>query len=164
MADDNIVNGEIDEDNQVKSGVDIAAGIVLAAISIFALVWLFPNYIVPATGENDIGPEFFPKLAAWAVLGLSILLVTSQIMRFNRSDTGIAGRTILFEIAAWMAISVVTLLGILKIGLFIISPLIIILGAVLCGYRKWWIIVVLAVIFPVVLEQAAWLVFTVDLP
>jgi hypothetical protein len=164
MSDEKSTDVELYEADNVKTVVDIAAGLVLAAMSVFALFWLFPNYIVSGSNEYDVGPEFFPKLAAWTVFGLSIVLIISRVIRFELSVNGRSGKSIVFEIVVWAMISALTLVGLLKIGFLITAPLIISLGALASGYRIWWVIAMLAIAFPLLLDQAAWMVFTVDLP
>jgi hypothetical protein len=164
MVNDSVTGSELPEDDRVKPIVEIAAGIFLAAIAIFALYWVFPNYIVAVAGANDVGPEFFPKLATWTVLGLSILLIVTRIVQIKSSDGGMRGRSILLEIVIWSVISVLSVLGLLNIGFLIMSPLIILFGAIACGYRNVWAIVFITIAVPLVLDQAAWLIFTVDLP
>ncbi len=164
MAEDKFTDSELHEDDRIKPIVEIVAGVILAAAAIFSLFWIFPNYIVAVDAANDVGPEFFPKLAAWAVFGLSILLIVTRVIQFKPSDGGIQGRSILLEIGIWSVISVFSVLGLLNIGFLIISPLIILFGAIACGYRNVWAIIFVTIAVPLVLDQAAWLIFTVDLP
>jgi hypothetical protein len=164
MAEDKFTESELHQDDRIKPIVEIAAGVFLAAIAIFSLFWIFPNYIVAVAAANDVGPEFFPKLAAWVVLGLSLLLIITRVIQFKPSGVGMRGRSILFEIGIWSTISVLSVLGLLNIGFLIMSPLIILFGAIACGYRNVWAIVFITIAVPLVLDQAAWLIFTVDLP
>ena len=164
MAEDKFTDSELSEDDRIESIVEIAAGIFLAAIAVFALLWVFPNYIVASTATNDVGPEFFPKLAAWAVLGLSLLLIVTRVIQFRPSGRGMQGRSVLLEIGLWSIIAVLSVLGLLNIGFLFISPLIILFGAIACGYRNVWAIVIVTIVVPLVLDQAAWAIFTVDLP
>lgn len=143
---------------------DIVAGLVLAAMAILALVWLIPTYIEVGTSKFDVGPAFFPQLTAALVLVLSLVLVLIRTARY-RSGTGEpTGRYAIGELAFWVALSGLTMLGITSVGFVITSGTLIAFGAVLSGYRIWWAIALLAVIFPVVVDQIAWLIFTVDMP
>ena len=164
MAEDKFTDSELHEDDLFKPIVEIAAGIFLAAIAVFSLLWVFPNYIVAVDAANDVGPEFFPKLAAWAVLGLSLLLILTRVIQFKPSRSGMQGRSILMEIGIWSTISVFSVLGLLHIGFLITAPLIILFGAIACGYRNVWAIIIVTIAVPLILDQAAWLIFTVDLP
>jgi len=152
------------ENDQVTPVVDIAAGLFLAAMAITALVWLIPNYIVAGAGEYDIGPTFFPKLTAWVVLTLSLSLVAIKIFGHKVSTVGRSGKSTVFEIIVWSVISALVLIGINKIGFLITASLLIVFGAIVSGNRVWWLIAALAVIFPLLVNQLVWVVFTVDLP
>ena len=164
MAEDKFADSELHEDDRIKPLVEIAAGIFLAAIAVFSLFWIFPNYIVSSTAANDVGPEFFPKLAAWSVLGLSMLLIITRIPQLKPAGGGMRGRSILFEIGIWSIVSVFSVVGLLNIGFLITASVIILFGAVACGFRNVWAIVIITIAVPLVLDQAAWLIFTVDLP
>jgi Tripartite tricarboxylate transporter TctB family len=155
------------ESDQVTPVVDIAAGLFLAAMAVAALMWLIPNYIVSGAGEYDVGPAFFPKMAAWIVLGLSLSLVALKSFGLKTAvlnSWGRSGKSIVFEIIIWSLIATLALLGIAKTGFLLTASLIIGLGAIVCGYRTWWLIAVLAVAFPLLVNQLVWAVFTVALP
>lgn len=144
--------------------IDIAAGLVLAAMSIATLVWLIPNYVELGTSKHDVGPAFFPRLTAFVVLGFSVLLVITKAIRYRKSIPDLSGMSILVEVAIWAVISILTILGFSRFGFIFTAPLLIGLGAIVCRYRVWWVIAVLAVSFPFIIDQAAWLIFSVDLP
>ena len=151
------------ENNQAYT-IDIAAGLVLAAMSTAALFWLIPNYVELGTSKHDVGPAFFPQLTAMLVLGFSLVLAIAKTIRYRKGNPGLSGTSLGMETVIWAAISVLTVLGISKLGFLFIAPLLIGLGAIVCGYRIWWIIAALAIAFPIIIDQAAWLLFTVDLP
>jgi tripartite tricarboxylate transporter TctB family protein len=152
---------------RVTTVTDIAAGLVLAAISVTALLWLIPNFIESGASEYDIGPAFFPKLTAWVVLALSVALTLTNMVRYRASgsrDLSGQGWSVLFEIFAWTLVGGLTLFGLSKVSFLLTAALLVAFGAVVAGYRRWWVIAVLALVFPVVVDQIVWLVFTVDLP
>ncbi len=156
------------EGDHVTPVIDIAAGLFLAAIAIAALLWLIPNYIVSGAGEYDVGPAFFPKMSAWIVLVLSLSLVVIKAYGLKTIATtairGRSGKSIVFEIIVWGLVAALALLGITKAGFVLTAALIIGLGAIVSGYRTWWLIAVLAVIFPLIINQLVWTFFTVALP
>lgn len=151
-------------DNEESYLMDIVAGLVLAAMSIVVLLWIIPNYVELGTSKHDVGPAFFPRLTASIVLGLSVLLVVSKTIRYRKGNPGLSGISILLEITVWAVIAILAVVGISNIGFLFTSTLLIGLGAIASGHRKWWVIVVLAVAFPFIIDQMAWLVFSVDLP
>jgi len=160
-------NLELDP-NPVTPVIDIAAGLFLAAMAALALLWLIPNYIVSAAGEYDVGPAFFPKMSAWIVLVLSLSLVIIKVYGLKTEAKtlpgGRSGQSIVFEIIIWSLIAVLALLGITKSGFVLTASLIIGLGAIACGYRTWWLIALLAVVIPLIINQLVWIIFTVALP
>ncbi len=155
-------NRETDKDEAHL--MDIVAGLVLAAMSSAALLWLIPNYVELGTSKHDVGPAFFPRLTAFVVLGFSVLLVITKAFRYRKGNPGLSGISIMLEIIIWAVISILAVVGISNIGFLFTSALLVGLGAIASGYRTWWVIAVLAVAFPVIIDQLAWLVFTVDLP
>jgi len=123
--------------------IDIAAGIAMAAMSLIALIWVIPNYVEVGTSDFDIGPAFFPNFTATLVLGLSALLIVTRAIRYTSGNPGLPGKVIVFLLTATLIIGA---------------------GVIMCGYRVWWVIALLAVVFPLIIDQAAWFIFTVDLP
>ena len=144
--------------------IDIAAGIAMAAMSLIALIWVIPNYVEVGTSDFDIGPAFFPNFTATLVLGLSALLIVTRAIRYTSGNPGLPGKVIVFEIALWAVISVSIIPSFAKLGFLLTATLIIGAGVIMCGYRVWWVIALLAVVFPLIIDQAAWFIFTVDLP
>lgn len=142
-------------------GVDIAAGLCLAALSVFALVWLIPTHTQPADSQFDVAPGFFPNLAAGAVLLLSGLLL---LRRWGRAPSGGGGARIVLELAVWCALSVAVMMALSHIGFLIMAPVVIAGAMLFSGNRNWWLIAAMTIIFPLVVKWAAWFIFTVDLP
>ena len=144
--------------------IDIVAGLVMAVISTIVLVWLIPVYVETGTSENDVGPAFFPKLGAYLVLSLSVFLTLTKVFRFKKRDSGLSGISTLIETIIWMVVATLIILGISKIGFLITSTLLIGSGAIIAGYRTWWLIILLAIFVPIIIDQMTWLIFIVDLP
>jgi len=156
-----------DDDGTGTTGpvTDLVAGLFLALCATVALVWLIPNHTQAAMSEFDVSPGFFPKLAAWAVLVLSLGLVARQIPRLRHvAGRGIAGRAVLVDIAGWSVVAFFSILALAKIGFLFVAPVLIVAGMLVAGNRTYWMIIGLAVVFPVLVDQAAWYIFTVDLP
>lgn len=142
-------------------GVDIAAGLFLAVLSVFALVWLIPNHTQPADSQFDVAPGFFPNLAAGAVLLLSGLLL---LRRWGQAPSGGGGARIVLEFVVWCALSVAVMLALSHIGFLIMAPVVIAGAMLFSGSRNWWLIAAMTILFPLAVKWAAWFIFTVDLP
>jgi len=144
--------------------VDIAAGLVLAAMAVFALLWLIPENTEPAMSEFDISPAFIPKLAAWAVLLMSAGFVAHRLWRRPAPADDVSGAAVLSEIAVWAGVGGLTVLGITTVGFLPTAIVLVAAGMIAGGARRWWLVAAIAVLFPLLLDQAAWMIFTVDLP
>ena len=147
-----------------SAAVDIAAGLVLAAAALFALVWLVPANTRPASSAFDVAPGFFPSLAAWAVLILSIALVLARLRRLAPAEEAGAGFRVVGEIALWAAVASATVAGLSTVGFLPTAMVLMAATMAFAGVRRWWLIALWAAVFPLLVERAAWLVFTVDLP
>ncbi len=157
-----MTNAENDDDARAAGrGVDIAAGLCLAALSLFALVWLIPTHTQPADSQFDVAPGFFPNLAAGAVLLLSGFLL---LRRWRQAPGGEGGGRIVFELALWSALAIAIMLALSHIGFLVMAPVVIAGAMLFAGNRNWWLIGAMAIFFPLLVETAAWLIFTVDLP
>lgn len=152
------------DEESVSTFIDIAAGLFLAAVAIGALAWLVPYHTKALSAENDIAPGFFPSVTAWIVLGLSIGLVAVTAFRQRVAASGLSGYAIIVEIVVWGSIAGLIMLGLSTIGFLFTAPLLISTSMVFAGYRKWWTVALVSVLCPLIIDQAIWFVFTVDLP
>ncbi len=155
---------KVDEADDTALGgrsVDIAAGLSLAVLSLVALFWLIPNHTQPADSQFDVAPGFFPNLAASVVLLLSVVLVAR---RWGQTPTGGGGVRILAELGVWSALAVAIMLALSNLSFLIMAPAVIAGAMLFSGNRTWWLILVMAVVFPLAVEGATWVIFTVDLP
>jgi hypothetical protein len=146
---------------------DIAAGLVLAALSLFALLWLIPTQTKSAAGAYDVSPGFFPRVAASAVLILSVVFVGHRIARFGqlrRQPSSSDGGAILTEIAVWTIACAAIWIGLWQVGFLVVAPLIIAIGMVAAGVRRWWLIVILAAAVTAATYWGADSLFEVALP
>lgn len=126
---------------------DIVAGLVLAALSLFALLWLIPTQTKSAAGAYDVSPGFFPRVAAVALLVLSVVFVGHRIVRFEllrQRPSSSDGGAILTEIAVWTIACAAIWIGLWQVGFLAVAPLVIAIAMVAAGVRRWWLIVVLA--------------------
>ena len=151
-----------------RAAVDVAVGLVLAVVSIVCLAWFIPAHVGTSASEYDVSPAFFPNLAAWLVLFLSLALVATRITRIDRSAGPLggvsAGWPIVTQTVTWSVVALLAWYGMEAIGYMPTAAAILVLGAVACRYRNLFAIVGLAIVMPVAIDQLAWLVFQVDLP
>lgn len=126
---------------------DIVAGLVLTALSLFALLWLIPTQTESAASEFDVSPGFFPRVAAIATLVLSIALVGHRIVRFDRlarAKAAADGAAVLTEIVVWTIACALIWVGLWRVGFLVVAPLVVAVAMVAAGVRRWWLIVVIA--------------------
>ena len=152
-----------DRQESVNVRVDVAAGLVLAAASAFALLWLIPGNTEQSLGEHDISPGFFPSLAACAVLLLSILFIATRAKDLPTA-TRSGGLSIAAEVAVWGLASLLIVSGLALAGFLFTAPLVIAAWMLVGGRRIWWQVLLLALLFPIAVDRLAWIVFTVQLP
>ena len=151
-------------DNRTAVRAEIAAAFVLMAGALFALLWLIPNNTEPARSELDISPAFFPMLAAGLVLGLSAAMIVVRLTRAVQSTVELTGPAILVEIVIWCGAGLAIWFVLPVIGFIPTSVIVVVLGGLATGYRRWWVLITLAVVFSLFVDFGAWQIFTVDLP
>lgn len=143
---------------------EIATAACLAAVATLALVWLVPVNTQPAASELDISPAFFPMLAATLVLVLSLALIAELVFLSAKSTASHSIKTIVSELVIWGAATFVMLACLPKVGFIAVSTTVIVLGGIAMGYRRWWVLTLLAIVFSLTVDFGAWKIFTVDLP
>ncbi|MEM1047916.1 MAG: tripartite tricarboxylate transporter TctB family protein [Pseudomonadota bacterium] len=144
---------------------DIVAGLILAVLAVLALVWLVPGHVERSLSDHDVQPGFFPNLAAGVVLVLSLGLVVQRFLREGKRRSAFGqGRFVPLDLAIWVLVAGLAMLGLNTVGFLVVAPLLIAAGMLFAGCRKIWLVAAVAVLFPVLVDQAAWHVFTVDLP
>jgi len=157
---------ELEQADTVSTAIDIAAGLFLAAVAIGAIAWLVPLHTKVSSTVHDIQPGFIPSLSAWIVLVLStwLFVVNTYRLRASARVGTVSGRTVVVEVVVWSAVAALAMFGLSVIGFLIVAPILICGGMVFAGFRNWRIIGLLSVLFPLLIDQAAWIIFTVDLP
>ena len=123
---------------------EIAAGAVLIALSLFALLWVIPNHTGEAAGDLEVAPGFFSRVAASALLVLSVLLVGHRLIRFPklrniRPKTAVGG-AVLTEIAVLAAGGLLVAWALGAAGYLLIAPAVMLAGLLAGGERRWWVI------------------------
>ncbi len=122
---------------------ELAAGAVLIAASLFALLWLIPNHTGEAAGDLEVAPGFFPQIAVWSLLVLSVLFVGHRLIRFPklrgiRPATG--GVAVLAEIAILAAGTLLVAWALGAAGYLVVAPAVMLAGLLAGGERRWWVI------------------------
>ena len=143
---------------------EIVTAACLAAVATLALLWLVPVNTQPAASELDISPAFFPMLAATLVLVLSVALIAELVFLSAKSTASHSIKTIVSELVIWGAVTFVMLACLPKVGFIAVSTTVIVLGGIAMGYRRWWALTLLAIVFSLTVDFGAWKIFTVDLP
>ncbi len=154
------------EEKPDSSGVaiDIAAGGVLAIAAGSCLFWLIPEHTQPATNANDVAPGFFPTLAAVIVLILALALMAHRLVRRPVQVAELPGLLIIAEIGMWAVLAMAVVIALPTIGFLPTAMALILIGGLAARHRPWWMVGLLALVFPFVVDIGAWHLFTVDLP
>ena len=146
---------------------ELAAGAVLIALSLFALFWLIPNHTGEAAGDLEVAPGFFSRVAASALLVLSVLLVGHRLIRFPklrniRPKTG--GGAVLTEIAVLAAGGLLIAWALGAVGYLFVAPAVMLAGLLAGGERRWWVIALVVAGVTAATWFGADLLFGVQLP
>ena len=154
-------------DRPVTPIVNIVAGTFLATTSLWIIYSLIPHNVNQVSGENDISPSLFPNLAAWFLLGLSLVLITLNGLKLRITgvnDLNGDGVWIVLQTIIWSLMATLIYLFLPIAGFLIVSGSLIILIALTAKYRNYWGIAVLALVMPLITSHIVWVVFQVELP
>lgn len=146
------------------AAIDVAFGLLFAALAALALVWLIPAQVSTRVAGTDVSPTFMPQLAAGTVLVLSLVLVGHRVARARLSGGAREGGRLMVEMAALGAGGVAVMVGLATVGFLPTAMGLIVVGGLVARHRPRWWLLVLAVVFPVVVDLGAWHIFFVDLP
>jgi len=152
------------ENKGKDDAMDIVAGLFLALLAVIALVWIIPSHTETTSSDYDVSAAFFPYLAVWTTFGFSILLIISRLLKPQRLQGKLIDRRILIEVVCWSGISIIIFGGLAFIGFTWTMPLLVASAMIFSGSRRWWLIGLLSIAFPILVDQLIWLIFTVDLP
>jgi len=147
-----------------QAAIDVAMGIVLAGLAALSLVWLIPTYVGGTADAGDVAPSFFPNLAAWVILVLSLGMVAHRLMRARPGNGWPTAKALIAETLCSLAALVFIGMALPHLGYLITSGVVIMLGGLIARYQKWWMLVLVAVLFPLIVKFAAWRIFVVELP
>lgn len=154
----------LNTDQGAKRRLDFICGLVLAVLSLIALVWLIPVSVPGEASRGEVAPSFFPKLTAGVVLACSLGLVFLNRSTLQESShTG--GLQIVTEVVGWGVFATVIMLLLLHVGLAPASILATATATVVSRYRgRWWISAIIALSLPFVLQFAVQALFSIQLP
>ncbi len=157
--------GEDTAADGTRPATDIIAGAVLVVLALAALFWIVPAYTETDVGDYDVSPAFFPRLGAGVVLVLALALIAVGARRHMAGGKdGRPGRRVLLEMLIWAAAATATVVGLQTIGFIATSAIVVVGWMLLAGQRQWLLVGAAAVLFPLAVDTAAWVFFTVDLP
>lgn len=151
----------------------IAAVVVLLMAGV-ALGWLIPVHVPNAHDPGDLPPILVPTLSA-AVMGLMALLLGVRSWRtkgtgHDEQEDGEAAEDLgfgaeeLVNLCLWIAASAATWLLLRYLGFIYAAGFIIAAGAIYSGVRKPWVVIVLAVAAPLLIDNVVWYGLNVQLP
>ena len=160
--------GHSDDGGLAAPVVEIASSCVLVLASLVTLFWLIPSHTNASAASYDVSPAFIPLVSAYMVLALSAIHLALSLRRYGAGRAGAVAdpraRHILIDTTIWLVICVAIQLGLAWLGFLVVGPAAIAGGLYFAGQRNWWVITALAIVIPVLIDFAAWQVFTVDLP
>lgn len=147
-----------------SQSISLVAGIVLAALSTFALLWLIPANVATGSSAGDLPPNTVPNLSAGLVLLLSLALIIQSLLRRKRQGKRTGGRHILAELTTAAAVFGGVWLAFIKPGFLVMSIPFMSAAMLYAGGRNLWIIAVISVVLSVIIYFGVWEIFTVQLP
>lgn len=146
------------------AAIDVALGLLVAALSSMALLWLIPAQISTEATGTDVSPAFIPQLAAGVMLVLSVCMVAHRILRERPAGGWARGRPLMLETATLAAGAAAISIAIPLVGFLPVAVAVILAGGLFARYRPLWALGLLAVLFPLLVDFGAWTIFVVDLP
>lgn len=147
-----------------RERADFWSGAVLAALAVFALLWLIPVNVPGSAGDGQVAPSFFPSMAAVVVLICALGLMLVNVRALKAPGDG-RGRLLLMEAGGWAVLAVLYFLALKHAGFIPAGIGGVIAGIAITQYRKrLWLAALLAIGLPFLLDAAVWRLFTIQLP
>ncbi len=152
----------------------IWAGILLAALSAFCLLWVIPENTAPAQSDLDLSPALMPSVAVGLCLVLSLVMLVHALRagvseaadldeEFGEEASG-TDLQVLGNLLIWAVVSVVSLLIMEHVGFEPAMTVFLASAMLFVGARNPWSIGLIAVLAPIGLSQLVFHVFTTELP
>lgn len=142
---------------------DFFIGAFALVVGIAFYFWLIPNWVEqPSFGQTS--PRLFPDITAVAIVLIGISMMIKNRHGLNQEGTSGFGKVGL-EVAFWLVIGALTLLGTLHVGFAIANAVVCFACMVFAGQRRHLVLMaIFCVVFPLLLKLFAVHVFDVVLP
>lgn len=158
------MKAEADIDQGAKRRLDFICGLVLALLSLIALIWVIPFAVPGEASRGEVAPSFFPNLTAGVIFVCSVALVILNRSAL-RESAHVGGWMILAEVLGWGLFATVLMVLLTHVGFVAASILATVAATVVSRYHgRWWIPVTIAIILPFALRYAVQALFSIDLP
>lgn len=158
------MNKSTENDQGAKRRLDFICGIVLAVLSLFALVWVIPAFVPGEASRGEVAPSFFPNLTAGVILLCSLAMIF-QNRQTLAEQMRIEGWNILAEVAGWGLLATAIMLLLEYVGTVPASILATVVATFICRLgSRWWIAAIVAVTLPFLLRFGVQLLFSIELP
>jgi hypothetical protein len=143
--------------------LDFFCALLLAAVSLAAILWIIPAHVPGAASRGEVAPSFFPNLTAGVVLVCAVALAIANAGAvLQRAPTG--GPVILVEIAGWTVVAAAIWYLLAHVGFIAASVFATAAGTLVARYRRLWFSILTALILPFVLQFAVQALFGIALP
>ena len=149
----------------LRQPAEFAMGLALVALSLIGLIWLVPANVNTGAADFDVGPAFFPRMALYVLLVLSLIM--ALFAAIGRQAAAVSGATVLrgtAETVVWFGVSVAILLAMPRLGFLHVAILLLVVAFLVARERRWWRIGLLSVAVPVLSALFAQGVFQVAMP
>lgn len=154
---------------------DLAAAVVLVAFAAVGLAWVVPTQTSPPQMALDLPPAFVPNLALGVLLVLGVVLglraqwrlrnakIQDHDIEFGAEASGF-GRAELINTSLWFLVSALAMLAMPVLGFAITGGLMIIAAMLFAGQRNPWVVGLVGIIAPVLIDQLSWHALSIELP
>lgn len=156
--------------------VNFLSGLGLAAMGLFAVTWLIPNG-VDGADNMDLGlpPTFMPTVAAYTVIVLGLIVAAiygrhlvarhaDAVEESEENENLEFGVREVVNFLVFSALSVGFMVLLQVSGFLIASGILLAMLIYFMGFRSWPIIIGIAVIVPLAMEQVLWYALSIRLP
>jgi len=163
------------QDIENLSRVNLITGCAMVGIGLFAYLWFIPVGVTVEEHGTDLSAAFMPSLAAISMMILgAAIAVTSLKEVLGRVEANHAeseenemlgfGRAEVLNTIVLCVASTVSMAAFLIVGFAASSTLLLVFGIYFTGFRRVWLLLIIAVAFPVSLEMLLWYALEIQLP
>ena len=152
----------------------LVSGVLMAALSLFCLLWLIPNHTLPPQSDLDLAPSFLPNIAMVTCLLTAVLLIaqawrapknaaTELHDEFGEEATG-GDRGVMFNVITWWVAAALAGYLMSTIGFEVAMALLLAFGLRTLGVRSWPMLIALSLVTPMLLSLGTWYLLGVQVP